>query len=230
MSQNFEPQKTLPEICIDFFSFIIQLKVTKKYGDYETLFNKVRAILDSIDHTSQRNDIPPKDVEDAKYALCALFDQMILTSDCPFKGEWAARPLELTFFGKNVAGVEFFSKLEEIKLQLETRSGVVEVYYYCLIHGFQGKYRIDGAERLKLLTNNLAFDLKRLQEGTYDRLSLSWELPQTLMQKVTTEVPPWVVSVAALLIVFVVFLLLNSFIGETSGNLVSELQGIYLNL
>jgi type VI secretion system protein ImpK len=226
MIQNNDSPKTLPEVCADFFALVIQLRVTKQYGDYNALFRKVQMIFDAIDYNAKKNDIPARDVEDVKYGLCALFDQMILSSDCPFKDEWAARPLELHYFGKCLAGVEFFNKLESIRSQIETRGDLAEVYYYCLTHGFEGKYRIEGAEKLNLLINNLALELKRLRKGGSDKLSVQWELPQSLIQKVVRLVPPWVVGVIALFIIFLVFITLKTVIGSDAVSLMSELKGI----
>jgi type VI secretion system protein ImpK len=223
-------KKTLPEICVDFFSLVIQLRVTGEYGDYDSLFKKVQLIFDAIGFEAQKNDIPFEDIEDTKYALCALLDQAILTSDCSFKDEWSARPLELHYFGKNVAGVEFFNKLEEIRSKIETKHNVLEIYYYCLINGFEGKYRIEGAEKLKLLIDNLCADLKRQKQGNFEKLSTQWELPQSLMQKVTNTIPPWVISAAVLFVVFLVFIVLKGLIGNKAGNLISELNGIFSKL
>lgn len=230
MSQNTDHQKTLPEICTDFFSLVIQIRVTKEYGDQDSLLKKIKLVFDSIDLNAKKNDIPTEDVQDAKYALCGLFDQLVLTSDCPFKDEWSARPLELEFFGKNIAGIEFFNKLDEIRSQIENRAGVAEVYYYCLIHGFEGKYRIEGGEKLNLLVDRLASDLKRLNKGAYDKLSVQWELPQSLMQRVTTLIPPWIFGVVASFIVFIIFIVLKSMVGSESATLISELKGILSKL
>jgi len=220
----------LPEICTDYFSFIIQLRITRQYGTLSSLRQRFKQILDAVDFAAKKNDVLPKDLEDAKYAMCALMDQMILTSDCPFKDEWAARPLELEYFGQNIAGVEFFNRLENMRSQIESRGDAAEVYYYCLVNGFEGKYHIEGKEKLNLLTDGLAFDLKRLRQGVYDKLSVQWELPQSLMQKAVTEIPPWMIGVAALFVVFLVFIIFRSIIGNESAKFASEMIGAFSSL
>ncbi len=230
MPQNKDQTKALPEICTDYFSFIIQLRITRQYGTLGSLRQKFKLILDAIDFAAKKSDVTPKNLEDAKYAMCALLDQMILTSDCPFKDEWAARPLELEFFGQNIAGVEFFNRLESMRSQIESRGDAAEVYYYCLVNGFEGKYHIEGKEKLNLLIDSLAFDLKRLRQGAFDKLSVQWELPQSLMQKAVTEIPPWLIGVAALFIIFLVFIIFRSIIGSQSAKLTGELIGAFSSL
>lgn len=230
MSENMDLQKTLAEICVEFYSLVIQLRVTGQYGDHDSLFKQVQMILDAIGFDAKKLDIPMEDIEDTKYALCALLDQAILTSECPYKDEWSAHPLELQYFGKNIAGVEFFKKLEDIRARIETRSAVAEVYYYCLIHGFEGKYRIEGGEKLKLLIDNLSAELKRHSQGPFDALSPQWQLPQSMMQKVANLIEPWVIWIGVLCVVFLVFIVFKGLIGSTTGNLVSELNGIFSKL
>jgi type VI protein secretion system component VasF len=78
--------------------------------------------------------------------------------------------------------------------------------------------------------DHLASDLKKLNKGAYDKLSVQWELPQGLMQRVTTLIPPWIFGVVASFIIFIIFIVLKSMVGSESATLISELKGILSKL
>jgi type VI secretion system protein ImpK len=55
-----------------------------------------------------------------------------------------ARPLQLELYRENTAGENFFVRLRAL-LRAGDRPVAVEIYYLCLVLGFQGAYR-DGGE------------------------------------------------------------------------------------
>ncbi len=61
----------------------------------------------------------PDDIQDAKYAYCALLDETIVTQqDAQFfelQNSWLISPLQLSLFGSQLAGYRFFEILEELR-------------------------------------------------------------------------------------------------------------------
>jgi type VI secretion system protein ImpK len=80
------------------------------------------------------------------YALVALIDETAMTSDGPLREYWAREPLQLALFQDNLAGENFFVELERVRQAGRERIDVLRVFYQCLLLGFQGRYRVRGAE------------------------------------------------------------------------------------
>ncbi|MHC4506367.1 MAG: DotU family type IV/VI secretion system protein, partial [Planctomycetota bacterium] len=102
--------------------------------------------------------------EDARYAMVALVDELAIVSEWAYRTEWAQESLELEVFNTNVAGEEFFDRLNALRKRFtstrdeeerETVLGALEVYYTCLECGFKGRHRGGGEGELESIKSGL---------------------------------------------------------------------------
>jgi type VI secretion system protein ImpK len=105
----------------------------------------------------------PDQVQDAKYAFCALMDEAVLAADLPLRAAWEPEPLQLRHFGEHLAGEGFFRRLEA--LRRDPAAPALGVYHACLLQGFQGRYRLEGTEQLHYLTLRLGHELAHVRGG-----------------------------------------------------------------
>lgn len=150
-------------------------------------------------------------ISDAKYAFCALMDEIVLSSDFPIREDWERAPLQLRLFGEHLAGERFFDKLETLRLDPVANLEVLEVFYTCLLLGFQGKYLLEGSEKLNYLISRLGQEIAHARGGRAE-FAPNWKLPQRFQQYVRNELPLWLffallaIVAAALFFVFRWFL------------------------
>jgi len=71
--------------------------------------------------------------------------------------------MQLRLFGEHLAGRHFFDRLELSRQQGLARLPSLEVYHYCLLLGFQGKYRLEGEEKLDYVTTRLGDEIAFLK-------------------------------------------------------------------
>ncbi|MFQ5587556.1 MAG: type IVB secretion system protein IcmH/DotU [Nitrospiria bacterium] len=210
----------LSDVYSDLFILAAQLRSIRDYGDPGLLRQRIIAIFDTADRKGQEAGIPSEAMSHAKYAIAAFLDEIILISPWPQKEDWSARPLQYEFFREHVAGVEFFNRLESLRRTAATRQEVLEVYYLCLILGFEGKYRLDGQEKLKALISELSLEIEASARSGRP-LSPHGKRPDELIEMVKQGFPAWVILVSCLTIVFVFFLTL-SYLGNHDANEVSS--------
>jgi type VI secretion system protein ImpK len=86
-----------------------------------------------------------RDVDDIRYALTALADEVVLRRGGALRDFWLPRMLQLRFFNENLAGEGFFARLEPL-IDDSTRVDTLKVYFLCLMFGFHGKYAVRGGE------------------------------------------------------------------------------------
>jgi type VI secretion system protein ImpK len=129
-------------------------------------------------------------VQDAKYAFCALLDEIVLSSDFSIREDWERAPLQLRLFGEHLAGERFFDKLETLRQDPAANVEVLEVFHTCLLLGFQGKYLLEGSEKLNYLISRLHQEITHARGGKAE-FAPNWKLPQRFQQYVRHELPLW---------------------------------------
>lgn len=111
----------------------------------ELVHQQLCTYIDQCTRTAQKHGLPPQDVEDIRYALVALADEVVLNKSDALRDFWVPRMLQLRYFNENVAGEMFFERLEALRRD-PSRVDALKVYYLCLLFGFRGKYRVRGGE------------------------------------------------------------------------------------
>lgn len=133
-------------------------------------------MLDQISGSSVARSIDPAELDAARFALAAWADESILTSPWSGHGAWQVDLLQTRLFGTNKAGDEFYVRLAGLPPHF---SQAREVYFLCLVHGFEGRYAGDPGARQELIRQlyeqlrmaGLAHDASskpRLSSAAYD--------------------------------------------------------------
>lgn len=166
---------TMADLCQDFFVLGTQIKAsTMQLPDCRSLQERVLALFQTMRQNADRAGKSSADVDDAQYALVAFLDEMIQYSDWPEAHAWGGNPLQLILFNENVAGINFFERLARVR---QRSAEVAEVYFFCLVLGFAGKYRMQGNQVHQELAG-LIEDLRRdLGRGAKKRISRNGEPP-----------------------------------------------------
>src|SRR3972149_602851 len=132
-------QGQLAEAFSDLFILTAQLRKAREYGDPEALKRRIREMFDSVIRKGKNLGVTDESILQAKYALAAFIDETILSSSWSQKDLWSSSPLQYEFFKEHLAGVEFFNRLENIRKASPISMDILEIYYLCLIMGFEGQ-------------------------------------------------------------------------------------------
>jgi len=154
-------------------------------------FNQqIDRFFDNFQKQAENCGKPANLVEDAKYAFCALLDEIALSGNFPFHDQWARTPLQLRIFGDHLAGKGFFDRLERLRGDPVRNIEALEVFHTCLLLGFQGKYLFAGLERRDSLTERLGQEIQRIR-GPKAEFAPNWRLPNRFQEFVRHEMPLW---------------------------------------
>lgn len=188
---------SLPDLMVDGFYMLFLLKNRYAPAGADELRIRIRAFLAAVERGAKKLSNPAPSAEDvylAKYAYCALVDEIVLTSQSAVRDAWARKPLQLELFGEQLAGENFFVRLDELRREGAARLQVLEVFHMCLLMGFQGKYMIeDGTEKLGLLCDRLGDEIAHLK-GRRTGFAPHWQAPDAVINRLRGEVPLWVVA------------------------------------
>ncbi|MEM7412549.1 MAG: DotU family type IV/VI secretion system protein [Myxococcota bacterium] len=129
---------------------------------------RLRGLLEDFMRHPAVQGVSPVDVEEARFALVAFADEMILRTEWPGRAEWLSEPLQLQLFHTNRGGDEFFERLSRLRAE---QTDAREVFFLCLAFGFEGQYADREAERRSLLGQQ--FEMLRVAGRAADVSTLS---------------------------------------------------------
>lgn len=127
----------------------------------ELVHARLRSYVEAMNRKAREAGYPEQDVRTLSYAIVALADEVVMGQPGPLRDYWAAQPLQMALFGDNVAGENFFVLLDQVR-QNPQQIDLLRIFYLCLLFGFQGRYRVRGAEvALSDLTESVRQQLLR---------------------------------------------------------------------
>jgi len=155
------------------FDLILRLKASI-VAPSNDLRPKVVGLLDDFEKRAERYKFNHKIVSVSKFALASFVDETILTNNFPLRSEWERNPLQLEYFGEQLAGNKFFDKLESMLRQIDVTQDAVEIYYYCMLLGFKGRYGVYEQEKLLAIMQSTANALVKAGKIKPVDLSPNW--------------------------------------------------------
>ncbi len=196
--------RSLMDLLYQGFYMIFLLRNGYTPADGAAFRERLRQLLTKVERGAKRLSIDADDVYQAKFAFCALIDEIVLMSRMPIRDDWERNPLQLEMFGEQLAGEKFFDTLEKLRGEGAHRVQVLEVFHMCLLLGFQGRYVLEGAEKLGYLTSRLGDEIVHLQ-GRHSPFAPHWAPPDNIVHKLRNEVPMWVMGSVFALVALVGF-------------------------
>lgn len=184
---------TLVDLLYDGFYMIFLLKNQKSPENADHFTAQIQKFLAQFERRAQRMNFAADDIFDGKYAFCAMVDETILSSRLSIRDIWQRRPLQLSLFGDQLAGEHFFDKLEKARHSGTGRVHALEVFHMCLLLGFQGKYMLEGPEKLAYLTSQLGEQIAHIK-GKRNAFAPHWAIPDKVAHALKRELPVWVVA------------------------------------
>lgn len=200
----------LVDLLHDGFYIVFLIRNQYVPANIEEFRQKILDQLNRFEQQAKKLQFSGQDIQDAKYAYCALLDETIVTQQDPsyfdLQNSWLISPLQLTLFGSQLAGYQFFDLLESIRSKGKDRLAALEVFHYCLLLGFQGKYRIESIESLNHLVARVGDEIDYLK-GKKAAFSPFAALPDQIKNVIHKELPfVWI-------LLFLLLFALLSFLG-----------------
>lgn len=197
----------LADLYGDIFALVLYLRETSDFGDPKILHDKIDLMLKNVEGKAKQLGVSDEDILDAKYAVSALVDETVLYSSWTLRNVWLNNPLVVEYFNDALAGEAFFDRVERIRTD-GSKLKLLEVYYMCLMFGFEGRYKIMGQEELKAYINGIR---EQLGFKSTERLSPHSD-PQKIIIKKKSMIPKWIMYASygfIALVAIVIFIVLK---------------------
>jgi len=166
----------ITEIAKDCFNAIAQTREAEE-GSLPApaeLHARLRGYVDELLRKAAAAGLGREEANDVAYAVVALADEVVLSKPSEeLRTFWSSQPLQLHYFQENVAGEQFFVRLEALRKDPRRRE-LVAAYHLALLFGFQGRYRVRGGElELMGIADALAREVARTRTHDVEVLSPS---------------------------------------------------------
>ena len=163
--RSSRPQR-LVDIMYEGFYALFLLKSGCGPQDKGAFADNMTAFLGDVDRNAKALGIAADDIAAAKYAFCSAVDEIILRSTFDVREAWETRPLQLRVLGDQLAGEHFFNRLEDLRARGVQQVEALEVFHMCLLLGFEGRYALDGKDKLNYLVARLGDEIARMRGRT----------------------------------------------------------------
>jgi type VI secretion system protein ImpK len=184
---------SLTDLLHEGFYLLHLLKQGNAPGQLEDFQRRIVRMLDDFECEARRLHAHGDDIEAAKYAYCAALDEIVLSSQFELRGAWERTPLQLTVFGDQLAGKHFFERLEALRGKGAVRLQALQVFHMCLLMGFEGRYAMEGRDRLAWITARLGDEIAHIK-GKGRGFAPQAGRPDQVAHKLRRDVPPWVLA------------------------------------
>jgi len=168
---------------------------------------------------AQQSGIAPEVIIGARYCLCTAVDEAAALT--PWGGSiWSSQSLLVMFHNETWGGEKFFQLLSRLVQNPQQHLQLIELIYFCLAMGFEGRFRVidNGRTQLETLKQRLLQIIRQTRGEIAVPLSPHWQDASAPVRRTRNWVPLWAVgAVAAVLLVLVFGVLTFSLAGRSDG-------------
>ena len=140
IDETAEAGTPLRQLFTDLIAFAVAFRETCETRPWAPadLRDRLTTLIEAQERRARSGAAAWESYVEARFAVLAWVDELVLNSPWPHRSQW--QHLMLTHYGTLNAGNQFFERLE--RLPAAARD-VREVYYFCLVLGFEGKFAAD---------------------------------------------------------------------------------------
>ena len=208
------------------FALVRRLSNTPHHDDVAGLRERVLRMVREFEIKAREYGANPEAAHAARYALCSLIDETVLSTPWGSQSDWGGQTVLGTLHDETSGGERFFQILSRMSENPGRNLHLLEFLYLCLSLGFQGKFAImeRGSAQLEQVTHNLYRTIAN-QAGEIEReLSPHWQGVTDRRPRVARYVPLWVVPVAAFAVAVLTYFGFSYSINRSSDDVFAALN------
>ncbi|NBF06181.1 DotU family type IV/VI secretion system protein [Pseudomonas sp. Fl5BN2] len=191
----------------DLLSEVVRLKHSDTAEDLPALNARLSASLKQFDVRALQNGAQSSQVMAARYVLCTVVDEAVVTTSWGNESKWSQMSLLSSFHNETFGGEKFFQLLDRLSKNPVKHLPMLELMYLCLSLGFEGKYRVISRGMLELegIRDALYRQIRQLRGDVPRELSPRWEGLRDQRRSLVRIVPWWTVALFTVVCLVVMY-------------------------
>lgn len=164
----------------------------------------------------------------ARYCLCTVIDEAAAQTPWGGSGVWPKYSLLVALHNETWGGEKFFQLLSKLVQTPHQHIDLIELMYFALTLGFEGRYRVidNGASQLETLKARLLQLIENTRGERSGALSVHWRGVERKAAPPWTMVPLWVTTALVLLVGFGVYVWFSYRLASQSDELFASINSI----
>jgi type VI secretion system protein ImpK len=176
-------------------------------------------LIDQIRHFElrcQQSGLSYEMIIGARYCLCTALDEAAALTPWGSRGVWTSKGLLVTFHNETWGGEKFFQLLAKLSQNPRQHILLLELIYFCLLLGFEGRYRVldNGRSQLETIKQRLLQMIKSVRGSYAAALSLHPTDQPVLRKLWRPMIPLWACAAVAALGACLFYIILNWRLGD----------------
>nr|WP_175501466.1 DotU family type VI secretion system protein [Pantoea varia] len=161
----------------------------------------------------------------ARYCLCTALDEAAALTPWGSRGVWTSNGLLVTFHNETWGGEKFFQLLAKLSQNPRRHILMLELIYFCLLLGFEGRYRVldNGRSQLETIKQRL-LQMIRSVRGSYAAALSPHPTDQPVLRKLWRPmIPLWACAAVAGLAACLFYIVLNWRLGDYTSPVLARI-------
>jgi type VI secretion system protein ImpK len=187
----------------NLFALVSRIRNRAQHPDPAALRRSVVAEVRAFESRALQAQLDPRNVNVARYAICATLDDVVLNTPWGSSSVWAQQSMVGTFHRETVGGDRFYDLLARLEQDPASNLMLLEFLYTCLSLGFEGRLRVEqgGAEKHLAIRAALARVIRAQRGEAEHDLSPHWPGLDRPHKRLSAWKPVWIAAMvtAALL-------------------------------
>ena len=191
----------------ELLSEVVRLKHSETREDLYALNERLTAGLKLFEVRALHNGAESSQVMAARYVLCTVVDEAVVTTPWGNESEWSQMSLLSSFHNETFGGEKFFRMLDVLLKDPVKYLSLLELMYLCLALGFEGKYRVQPRGMLELegIRDALYRQIRHVRGDVPRELSPHWEGLNEQRRNLVRIVPAWMVALFTVVCLVVMY-------------------------
>ena len=118
------------------------LRTLEPNNSVEQMRQDIENLFSQFDRQLAQDNVAEEIALTARYMLCCLTDELVLTTPWGLESSWSHQTLLGKYHNETSGGEKFFLIVNKLMEQPQRNIDLIELAYVCLSLGFRGKYRI----------------------------------------------------------------------------------------
>ncbi|MCC6076024.1 type IVB secretion system protein IcmH/DotU [Pseudomonas sp. GCM10022188] len=209
-------------------SEVVRLKHSLAAEDLHELNQRLGGELKLFEHRALHDGAESSQVMAARYVLCTVLDEAVVTTPWGNESEWSQMSLLSSFHNETFGGEKFFQLLERLTRNPVKHLPMLELMYLCLALGFEGKYRVlpRGMLELEAIRDSLYRQIRQLRGDVPREVSPHWQGLRDTRRHLVRIVPWWLVALFTLACLVVMYSGFAWVLGEQRDSVLQPYQSL----
>jgi type VI secretion system protein ImpK len=204
---------------------IPQIRHSVSHNDQAGLRQQLIDEIRRFEVRCQQSGLTYEVIVGARYCLCTALDEAAALTPWGSRGVWSGSGLLVTFHNETWGGEKFFQLLARLSQNPREHVALLELINYCLLLGFEGRYRVmdNGRTQLDTIKQRL-WQMIRGVRGNYPPPLSPHPEDQPVLRKLWRPVIPlWACVALAGFIACLFYIVLNWRLGDGTNPVLAKI-------